>query len=315
MRVLSLFDGISCGRVALDRAKIKVDSYFASEVDKYAIEIAKKNYPNTVELGDVRNIHYDSTTHTLYGENVKIKTEIDMLIGGSPCQSFTFAGKRQGMSTTTQVEITTLAQYLEYKTKGYAFEGQSYLFWEYVRLLNEIKPKYFLLENVKMSTNWKDVISTAIGVEPVRINSNLVSAQNRDRLYWTNIANGKIEQPKDKDILLKDILDPNVNGVKYQLTQKHKQGFLKSYDWKPCDIFGKAKPLLASYYKQPPHCPYIPSSVSESGYRRLSPLECERLQTLPDNYTEGISDTQRYKTIGNGWTVDVIAHIFRQIED
>lgn len=305
--VISLFDGISCGQVAFERAEIPVDKYFASEVDKYAIKVTQKNYPSTIQLGDVSKITYKDGT--LYTENGEYYIgEVDILIGGSPCQSFTFAGKREGMVTDENIEITTLEQYLELKENGFSFKGQSYLFWEYARLLKEIKPIYFLLENVKMQKHWQDVITRTIGVKPIHINSELLSAQRRNRLYWTNINNGEIEQPKDLGLLLKDVIREEDND-KYHLTKIHHQAFLKSYKWTPNYLDEKSKPLLASYYKQPPHCPYIPCEQSESGYRMLSPVECERLQTLKDDYTEGISKTQRYKCIGNGWTVDVIAWI------
>lgn len=307
MNVLSLFDGISCGQVALNRVKIPYSNYYASEVDKYAIQIAKKNYPTTIEIGDVTKIYYKDGVLTTENGTFKVG-HINLLIGGSPCQSFTFAGKREGMVTEEDIEILTLEQYLDLKEQGFEFKGQSYLFWEYVRLLREIKPKYFLLENVKMTKKWQEVISKALGVEPININSNLVSAQNRNRLYWTNINNENIPLPVDKGLVLKDIIREEDND-KYHLSYKHWQAFLKSYKWTGNPTTEKSKPLLASYYKQPPHCPYIPCDLSESGYRMLSPIECERLQTLPDNYTEGISKTQRYKAIGNGWTVDVIAHI------
>ena len=293
LNVLSLFDGISCGQLALLRANIPVLNYFASEVDKYAIKVTQNNFTNTIQLGDVRN--------------VSINEKIDLLIGGSPCQSFTFSGKRNGMTTSDNMEITTLDEYLRYKQEGFDFDGQSYLFWEYVRILKELHPRYFLLENVVMDKKWQKVISDALGVEPIKINSNLVSAQNRKRLYWTNIP--VKNQPEDKGLLLKDIVIPD-NDIHYHLSVKHLEGFKRSYNWKPCDLNNKSCTLLASYYKQPPHSPYIASESSESGYRRLSPIECERLQTLPDNYTNCISDTQRYKTIGNGWTVDVLAYIF-----
>jgi len=217
MNVLSLFDGMSCGQQALERAGIKVDNYFASEIDKYAIQVTMANYPNTKQLGSVVDLN---------GFDLP---KIDLLIGGSPCQSFSFAGKRKGMSTKDEQEILTLEHYLQLKEEAYEFEGQSYLFWEYMRLLNETKPKYFLLENVKMSKKWKDILSKAIGVEPILINSNLVSAQNRQRLYWTNIGlnpvglygdlQSIIEQPQDKGILLKDILQDNPNA-KFYLSDK-----------------------------------------------------------------------------------------------
>lgn len=612
--ILSLFDGISCGRLALDRAGIKYEKYYASEIDKYAIAVTRYNYPDTIFVGDIRN---------LKGEDFK---DIDLIMGGSPCfaegtkvltkegykniediklndyvlthnkrfcrvldigyryaetyivkaqgilsiettfnhpflvreiswkwnskkrtkervwsepkwknaekltkndfigipiieieelalslqlavtkvykvnssiyfykrpnkyiiegrivnqndtyfvefrtgnrkqrravvidgivwvpvkeviktglfkkvynlevendntytannvivhncQNFSFSGKKQGMITKEKIEVTTLEQYLELKEQGFEFEGQSYLFWEFVRLLKEIKPKWFLLENVRMAKKWRDVITNALEVEPIEINSALVSAQNRRRLYWTNIPVKGL--PKDKGILLKDILEdevdekyyldkgieilnkqkgglckeigkleikgfdcirrvyspegksptliamqggyrqPKIIEEKYYLSEKHFKAFLKSYkNFSLDDRNSKSKPLLATYYKQPPHCPYIldkdKSLCMDACYykggnlkqyfekhrrqlvfkvneenkvrvRRLTPLECERLQTLPDNYTQyglfddgkirKISDTQRYKMIGNGWTVDVIAWIFSFIND
>lgn len=298
MNILSLFDGMSCGQIALNRLNIKYDNYFASEVDKYAMSVTMKNYPNTKQLGSVLDI------------NISNLPKIDLMFGGSPCQSFTFAGLRNGMSTKDKVEVTTLEQYLDLRENGFEFEGESYLFWEYVRILKEVKPKYFMLENVKMEHKWRDLISDTLGVEPILINSNLFSAQNRQRYYWTNIPIDKL--PDSCDIVLSDIIDDS-DGVDFPLSYKHHQAFLKSYKWKHSERNGKAKPILASYYKQPPHCPYIPCDVSESGFRRLSPKECERCQTVPDNYTEGVSNTQRYKMLGNGWTVDVICHILKNI--
>jgi DNA-cytosine methyltransferase len=222
MNVLSLFDGISCGQQALERAGIIVDKYFASEIDKYAIKVTMANYPNTIQLGSVVNVNgYDLP-------------KIDLLIGGSPCQSFSFAGKRKGMATKDEVEILTLEHYLQLKNEGYEFEGQSYLFWEYMRLLNETKPKYFLLENVEMGEKWERVLSKAIGVNGIHINSALVSAQSRKRIYWTNIGmkpaglfgdlESIIQQPKDRGILLKDILETEVDE-KYFLSEKLIKGF------------------------------------------------------------------------------------------
>lgn len=291
MNILSLFDGISCGQVALERANIKIDTYYSSEIDNFAISITKKKYPNTIFLGDITK--WESW-------DIDFST-IDMVIGGSPCQGFSFAGKRLCFD-----------------------DPRSVLFFKFNDILNHIKQinpnVIFLLENVKMDLQSENVISQFLGVEPIRINSNLVSAQNRNRLYWTNINNGNIPLPKDKGILLKDIIIEEMDD-KFPLSKKHYDAFMKSYpNWKDCPLNGKAKPLLATYFKQPPHCPYIVSKTSPSGYRRLSPLECERLQTLEDDYTKiGInnknkeyivSDSQRYKTIGNGWTIDVIAHIF-----
>lgn len=301
IKVLSLFDGISCGRVALDYLGIDIDKYYASEIDKYAIQVSEKNYPDIVHIGNVMNIDT-----TLY------KGNIDLLIGGSPCTNFSYAGNKKGASTKDNVAILSLEQYLELKKQGVQFEGQSFLFWEYIRILREIKPTYFLLENVKMKKEWEDVITKEMGVKPIRLNSNLFSAQNRDRLYWTNIPVDNTKIVPNTQVL-RDIVRIKDNNC-YHLTEKHKQGFLRSYNWKGLTLDQKSKPLLASYYKQPPHCPYIECKESESGYRMLSPIECERLQTLPDNYTEGISRMQRYKCIGNGWTVNTIAFLLSSLK-
>lgn len=365
MNVLSLFDGISCGQVALNRAGIKYDNYFASEIDKHAMKVTMKNFPNTKQLGSVVDVKSESLP------------QIDLLIGGSPCQSFSFAGKRKGMSTKDEQEILTLEQYLKLKSESYEFEGQSYLFWEYMRLLTELKPKYFLLENVYMEEKWERVLSFTIGVKPLRINSNLVSAQNRKRLYWTNIgmvegglfgeAESIIQQPIDKKIFLKDILESNVDE-KYYLSEKQ-VAYIYREDARECGIDGdksicqtsrqyaswngqfikigkdgkeKSDQEKASCFTAGGHSGGNHSDkgfkLKENGktgtllararedescsqmakigsrIRRLTPIECERLQTLDDNYTNGISDSQRYKSIGNGWTVDVVAHIFNYLK-
>ena len=163
MNVLSLFDGMSCGMLALERANIKVNKYYSSEIDKHAITVSEKNYPNIIRLGDVRNIDTNKLN------------DIDMVIGGSPCQSFSFAGRGKGMSTKDEQKILTLNHYLELKNQEYEFDGQSYLFWEFVRIVNELKPKYFLLENVVMANNWELVINKTLGVNPIKINSSLVN--------------------------------------------------------------------------------------------------------------------------------------------
>jgi DNA (cytosine-5)-methyltransferase 1 len=359
MRVLSLFDGMSCGQQALERIGLKVDTYFASEIDKYAIQVTMANYPNTIQLGSVVDVNgYDLP-------------KIDLLIGGSPCQSFSFAGKRKGMSTKDEQEILTLEHYLQLKSEGYEFEGQSYLFWEYMRLLHEVKPKYFLLENVMMGEKWEKVLSKAIGVNAIEINSSLVSAQNRRRLYWTNIGmesgglfgdlESIIKQPKDKGILLKDILESDVDE-KYFLSDKmiswlDRHSIKMGIEIKKLNENQKSSCLTSSAQtKQNLSTDYIiqnrqvvqlnPSlesggvqpyqqnrvydaegispaldldSARKSVYinsqiRRLTPVECERLQTVKDNYTNHVSDSQRYRMLGNGWTVDVIAHIFGYIK-
>ena len=292
MRVLSLFDGLSGGQVALRNLGIHVDRYYASEVDKYAISITQKNFPNTIQLGDITNIGvakpfydkwiYDKPT----GEKLhNIGDGIDLLMGGSPCQGFSSAGNGKG------------------------FDGKSKLFWEYVRVLNETKPKYFLLENVVMKQEWKDIITLAMGVEPIEINSNLVSAQNRKRLFWTNIPYRGL--PVDKNILLKDVLEDDADPkhaisdskIDRVLNTPRGKGFFYNKTHK------KIGTIIAGYHKLPTDGTYI-----DLGFpRKLTPLECERLQTLPEGYTEGVSDTQRYAMIGNGWTIDVIAHILKKI--
>jgi DNA-cytosine methyltransferase len=280
---------MSCGQIAINRIGIKYDNYFASEIDKYAINITQKNYPNTIQLGDVTKIKTDDLP------------KIDLLIGGSPCQSFSNANG-----------------------DGKGFEGKSGLFWEYLRLLKETQPKYFLFENVIMKKKeWEDIISNALGVTPILIDSKLVSAQRRPRLYWTNIPN--VKQPDDKGILFKDILDSN--SSKYELSDTLKNRFKQTHiddgtklvigttviDGKigqrdrVYGINNKIPTLTATDYKQPKQV------LVDGILRKVTPLEFERLQTLPDNYTQGISDTQRYKMIGNGWTVDVISHIFKSL--
>lgn len=290
MRVLSLFDGISCGQIALERAGIKVDEYLASEIDKYAIQVAMKNYPNTIQLGDVSKID----GYTL--------PKIDILIGGSPCQD--------------------LSNY-KYSNGGVkGLEGsKSSLFYHYVRILKETKPKYFFLENVaSMQSKWKDVISEELGVQPIMINSSLVCAAERKRYYWTNIPN--LSQPKDLGILLKDIvLKEEEVPEKYWYNKE----FTYNGDHKKvqCTLHLNGHRQIKEVYNLNAKSNTLTcdgnggnlqKKVFQNGKcRKLMPIEYERLQTLPDNYTEGISDSRRYTTIGNGWTVDVIAHIFKEI--
>ena len=218
---VSLFDGMSCLQLALNKAGIKPTNYYASEVDKFSIQVTMANFPNTIKLGDVKNVN---------GRDLGF---INLIAGGSPCQSFSFAGKRKGMATKCQVEILSIEHYLELKKQNFEFEGQSYLFWEFIRVLKEVQvinPNVkFLLENVLMGEKWQKVLTNAIGINPIQINSALLSAQNRKRLYWTNIGVEQfglfgdlkctILQPKDKGILLKDILEIDV-ADKYFLSGK-----------------------------------------------------------------------------------------------
>ena len=256
MNVLSLFDGMSCARVALKQQNIEVSNYYASEIDKYAIKIAQKNYADTIQLGDVTKL------------NTSRLPKIDLLIGGSPCQGFSLAGKQLNFD-----------------------DPRSVLFFEYVRVLKEIKPDYFVLENVKMKAEYRDKISELLGVEPILINSSLVSAQNRQRYYWTNIEG--IEQPKDRGIYLLDIIE---NGV----VDRDKSFCIDANYFKGGN--------LKSYFEK--HRRQLVFIGPNNEFRKLTTTECERLQTLPDGYTSGVSNTQRYKALGNAWTVDIIAHLF-----
>lgn len=395
IKVLSLFDGISCGQVALKSLGYDV-KYYASEIDKYAIAITQKNHPDTIQLGDIKNICYgeyegNGTTKISkddFCQNRKTftKDKIDLLIGGSPCQGFSFAGKQLNFE-----------------------DPRSALFFEFVRVLKEVKPKYFLLENVRMKQEYQDVISEHLGVKPIMINSSLVSAQNRKRFYWTNIPN--IEQPKDQGIILKDIvhefreekfdiekyivpfdktlkiLDKEVEKGKVGYFRKDSQAnrvyYIHDKAVTLCGEAGGGAAKMGQYLfgvinkprgnnkgglrNDGTKCPTISSNSFEhnnhllfgcitpdrinkrqngqrfsegkkfytltaqdkhgiliEGYiRKLTPIECERLQTMIDNYTEyginhkgelvKISNTQRYKGLGNGWTVEVIKEIFKKL--
>mgnify|MGYP003630757858 CR=1 FL=1 len=340
MNVLSLFDGMSCARLALDRAGLPVTSYFASEVDKYAITVAKANYPDTVHLGDVTKI----TAGDL--------PAVDLLIGGSPCQGFSFAGGQLAFD-----------------------DPRSKLFFEFVRVLKECKPKYFLLENVNMKQEFQDVISEQLGCKPVDINSNIVSAQNRRRLYWTNIPVRSL--PENKRIYLKDILEDGFTdrdkshcvdanyfkgGNLKSYFEKHRRQLVfdfddpkqtglqmvgeanlkgHGYNRRVYHPDGKAPTLAAaSGGNLEPKILQIARGANQGGiraengkvpsmtgsswehnnfvtnglkWRKLTPIECERLQTVPDNYTNHVSNTQRYRMLGNGFTVDVICHLLKGI--
>ena len=421
MNVLSLFDGMSCGQIALDKLGVKVNKYFACEIDKYAMMVTQHNFPDTIQLGDVQFV-----TKETFGNY-----RIDLVAGGSPCQGFSFAGKQLNFE-----------------------DPRSALFFEFVRLVRELKPKYFLLENVKMKKQYQDVITEYMGVEPIEINSALVSAQNRRRLYWTNIPN--VGQPEDKGIVLRDIIETSVsdeyfagkklqrgykggnqlnpnyksqantihdtndksgticagthgyaNGyIKHELEQvdgklRHPEATKKGYaeagegegldltfpqsntrrgramkdksncltaashemgiveedkELRPATIVGRRlneRGVREDYNKDVPRtqCLQVKHNSDKTGtlttvekdnvlsenepgrypnayedkklvWRKLTPLECERLQTVPDGYTlvldengnQKVSNSQRYKMLGNGWTVDVITHILKNMQ-
>ena len=414
MNVLSLFDGMSCGRIALDRLGVKVDNYYASEIDKYAIEVSKANYPEIIQVGDITEL------------DLSTLPKIDLIMGGSPCQGFSFAGKQLAFD-----------------------DPRSMLFFEFVKCVETLKPKYFLLENVRMKKEYLDVISEYMGVEPIFINSSLVSAQSRQRYYWTNIPN--VELPEERGIVLRDILEdqpkkPTLmsnkfvarNGDRNCMIDKNKEKahnlsameYVKNGrqgNYLACDEKGipKHKPvkqternrrhlkqlddkslcMTATMYKGAGNNgmtlvpQQIGTAVDVNGHdilkrvyspegksptvntcqggnrepkvvcgryvgrykvdgvrqdhkgsiagkskqmlelrrddktnnistvqkdnvlvkddvywRKLTPLECERLQTVPDNYTNHVSNTQRYKMLGNGWTIEVITHILSNME-
>ena len=279
MNVLSLFDGMSCGQIALNRAGIKYDNYYASEIDKHGIKVTMANYPNTIQLGSVTEVK---------AENLP---KIDLLIGGSPCQGFSFAGKQLNFD-----------------------DPQSKLFFEYVRLLKECKPKYFLLENVKMKKEYQDIISKHLGVEPVEINSNRRTPANRNRLYWTNINTGDFlfnSETVESFLGFTGEIAGTIGMSTSRIVKKTDTfGALTATMWK--GIRAAGRPIVIK-----PSCvgKHIDELKKDVDYRMLTPQECERLQTVPDGYTDHVSKTQRYKMLGNGWTVDVIAHIFKGIKE
>ena len=391
MKVLSLFDGMSCGMIALNRLGIKVDKYYASEIDKYAIQVSQNNYPEIIQIGDVCDIKAEDYQ------------DIDLILAGSPCQGFSFAGKQLAFD-----------------------DPRSALFFEFIRLLKEIKPKYFLLENVNMKKEFLDVISEQVsscypelpfGIERIKINSALVSAQNRVRWYWTNIPG--VDQPEQRGIVLRDILEyqledntnviPNKSQtIKSQYYKSSKANFERSGTFHATGIPQKSKEQYIETHNIPKHIgtaedinghdilkrvysedgksptvntcgggnrepkvvvqsyrevrteeakrlrreskkntgkdhtPFrakkiVPREDGKVGtvtpglnndhmisltrdkdqdvyWRKLSPRECERLQTVPDDYTNSVSNTQRYKMLGNGWTIEVITHILKNME-
>lgn len=307
MNVLGLFDGISCGQVALRNLGISDLTYYASEIDKYAVQVTQRNFPDTIQLGNVYEIDYSKLP------------KIDLILGGSPCTHWSIS--KRNRETTSE---------------GIGFD----LFMQYVKAIETLQPKYFLYENnFSIHKDIKDAITRELKVEPIMINSSLVSAQNRKRYYWTNIPN--VQQPKDKNILLSDILD---NAITYQdksycLTSSYNGAILwNSLERKQRSMvfesvrlghFGKGGQAQRIYSIQGKSVNIVANAGGQGGktglykidlpdgdyfVRKLSPTECERLQNLADGYTDCISKAQRYKCLGNGWTVGVIEHILRNME-
>ena len=345
MNVLSLFDGISCGYLALERAGIPIDNYYASEIELNAIKVATTNHPDIIEIGDICKVKYEDGK--LYSDNAVYEVgKIDLICGGSPCTNFSSIGYANGM-VSGDVEILSLEQYLQLKEADVVFDGQSYLFWEFCRLVKEVKPTYFLLENVVMAKKWESIITDAMGVLPIRIDSALLSAQHRPRLYWTNIKG--ITAPEDKHIILDDILinAPDTRDVSYCLTvQRSFPRLYKKYGYIPfrfnaynaSNVQDKACALSRGsmitsscatllFIEKQDGIHHVRNGVLNGQYpthlpdgkynlRKLDFTEIERLQTLPDGYTaiDGIPDQKRVELIGNGWTVDIIAHIFSFME-
>lgn len=417
---------MSGGQIALTELDIPIDKYYASEIDKYAMQFTIQNFPDTIQVGDVREL------------DINKLDKIDLLIGGSPCQSLFMAGKRKGLSTKEGIEIFDLEMYLELKENGFEFEGQSYLFWEYIRIYNDLlergdNPKFFL-ENVEMGKKWESVFNDILGRKGIHINSALVSAQNRRRIYWTDIHDD-IPQPEDRGILLRDILEEEVDEKYFlsdkmieclkgrvktdndpicvampacltprrteygkQIRKEYEAGIVKEQrkniqqlepredrktnclttvqkdnliivsgtirtfrgkhfreiksgksctlmararndgNAQPCVIIGtpniaditipnkyikknirsiddKAHTLLATSHKGAMVNGMTLVDNGNFRIRRLTPTECARLQTVPEwDVWDGISDTQRYKMLGNGWNIETIKHIFKYIE-
>lgn len=297
MNVLSLFDGISCGRVALERAGIPVEKYFAYEIEPNAIKISKKNYPDIIQCGDV----FDTDFCTFAVQN------ISLIMGGSPC---TFWSK---------AKCHTAKQTREIEADGIGWK----LFEKFAEAVQNVKPKYFLYENnYGISNEIQDAITWRLGVLPIMIDSALVSAQRRKRLYWTNIPN--VTQPTDRGIKVKDIIVDDPTLIKH-FDDRMRKTLIKTPNYIKYDLGGKG------HYSQQDRlyfldgkAPTVPRCRTETKfnvylggetYKKTCPVEIERLQTLPDNYTEGVPKTKRFESIGNGWTVDVIAHILSFIKE
>lgn len=276
MNILSLCDGMSCCHIALDRAGIPVDKYFAAEIKDIGIKVTKANYPDTIHVGDVNKITYKDGT--LYTENGNYKVKIDMVAFGSPCQSFS-----QAMKADMRI--------------GLADKVRSGLFLECYRILKEVNPKWFLLENVgSMRKEDQQFLTECMGVEPIRINSSLVCTALRDRLYWTNIPN--VTKPEDKGIKLQNIL---TSGY----TDRDKARALLVSDSRPL----VSKDKMLHRYKKFTTIVWEEKGNDDS-IRYLNQTELERCQTVPEGYTSCLTRNEAANVLGDGWTIDVIAHIF-----
>lgn len=361
--VLSLFDGISIAHAAFKISNVKINKYYSSEIENHSIQISKDNHEQ-IHIGSVTDISYKNKS--LIYNNIIEPVKIDILIGGSPCQSLSFAGKQKGLAAKglneENIDILTLEQYLELKHNGFEFEGQSYLFWEYIRLLREIKPKFFFLENVVMEEKWEKIFTENLGFPPIKINSRLFTCQNRPRLYWTNIPYN-INTLPNKLHTFKDIKQFSTKQKDYYSDKA--LNWLVSHSYRKFLSTGKVKKLkiynddtiinaiTASHCKKYSGQRFF--AILDNGidnkiqkdkiqeifnecfnendftklsiltdwemvlyngysYRYITPEECELAQGLNIGYTKSVCDTSRYKSIGNGFTVFVIAWFLKNLK-
>jgi len=330
INILSLFNGMSGARFALEEAELKVGEFYSSEIDRHTNKIAFKNFPEDEKnaLGDMTKLTYNDLKDL----------KIDLLIGGSSCIDFSSIGKKKGMQTEDEEEITSLKQYLKLKSSGVEFTGESYLYFEFLRIMNIIKPKYFLLENVKMQKRWVALFEEHLGVKGVIVNSDLLTAQNRERYYFTNIS---FEKPEDKNINIQDILmdgyekivadKVEYDGIEYELDKSikpqirshiinnikqisecdknfHTMKIGVTNGWADAKIALKKSMTLRAKN----NAAYV-LDIKNKLFRRVTPEEREILQGFKAGVTEGVVDTQRVKMLGNGFTIPIVAHILKNI--